>query len=91
MIINNPKRVKFRTSFGYENKDIGIVNKLEFMMAMYDLEGNFYGFQELSDQLSLCKQPRDAQEDVFRIGATLRYLCKIDLEKFISPNKFERP
>lgn len=60
-------------------------------MAKYDLEGNFYGFEDLYDQLSICKQPSKDQDDVFRIGVTLRYLCKFDLKKLITENEFERP
>ena len=56
VVINKPNRVKFRASFSYENLDIGIVSKLRFVLAKYDLMGNFYGFEELSDQLSICAQ-----------------------------------
>lgn len=40
-----------RVSFGYENKDIGIINKMTYKLAKYDLEGNFHGFETLTDQL----------------------------------------
>lgn len=53
-VLSESKRVKFRVSFGYENPKIGILNKLTYKLAMYDLEGNFYGFQTLTDQLLLC-------------------------------------
>lgn len=56
-VIEEPRRVKFRASFSYQNLNIGIVSKLRFVLAKYDLEGNFYGFEELDDQLSICKQP----------------------------------
>ena len=64
---------------------------MRFKLAKYDLEGNFYGFEDLYDQLSICKQPSEDQADVFRIGVTLRYLCKFDLSKLITDNVFERP
>ena len=83
--------MQFRASFSYQNADIGIINRLRFKLAKYDLEGNFYGFEDLYDQLSICKQPSEDQDDVFRIGVTLRYLCKFDLDKLITPNAFERP
>jgi len=41
--------VQFRASFDYQNLDIGIVSKLRFKLAIYDLEGNFYGFEDLYD------------------------------------------
>ena len=52
--MNEAKRVKQRVSFGYENQRIGIVNKLTYKLARFDLLGNFYGFETLSDQLLLC-------------------------------------
>jgi hypothetical protein len=48
-ILFQSKRVKMRVSFGYENKAIGIINKLTYKLAKYDLEGNFYGFETLTD------------------------------------------
>jgi Meckelin (Transmembrane protein 67) len=53
-VLNEAKRVKQRVSFGYENQRIGIVNKLTYQLARFDLLGNFYGFETLSDQLLLC-------------------------------------
>lgn len=38
-----------RVSFGYENKDIGIINKLTYKLAKFNLEGNFLGFETLTD------------------------------------------
>jgi len=58
-IVKKAKRVQFRASFEYQNLQIGIVNRLSFVMAKYDLEGNFYGFEDLYDQLSICKQPSE--------------------------------
>lgn len=54
-VLNDAKRVKLRVSFGYENPKIGIFNKLTYKLARFDLEGNFYGFETLTDQLLLCK------------------------------------
>lgn len=53
-VLSEPKRVKFRVSFGYENEKIGILNKMTYQLAKFDLEGNFLGFEVLSDQLLLC-------------------------------------
>jgi hypothetical protein len=38
-----------RVSFGYEDQKIGIINKLTYLLAKYDLEGNFLGFETLTD------------------------------------------
>ena len=48
-VIEKERRVKFRASFSYENLDIGIVSRLRFVLARYDLEGNFHGFEDLDD------------------------------------------
>lgn len=48
-ILEKPKKVKFRASFDYQNLDIGIVSRLRFVLAKYDLQGNFYGFEDLYD------------------------------------------
>ena len=48
-VMYQSKRVKMRVSFGYENEKIGIINKLTYKLAKFDLEGNFYGFETLTD------------------------------------------
>lgn len=48
-VIQKPNRVKFRASFSYQNLSIGVVSKLRFVLAKYDLEGNFHGFEDLND------------------------------------------
>ena len=48
-VLQKANRVKHRTSFGFEDRDAGIVNKLRYKIAKYDLEGNFYGFEDLSN------------------------------------------
>lgn len=40
-VIRQSGRVKFRTSFSYENRDVGIVRKLQFKLAEYDIYGTF--------------------------------------------------
>ena len=48
-VLEKPEKVKFRASFDYQNLSIGIVSRLRFVLAKYDLEGNFYGFEDLYD------------------------------------------
>lgn len=50
-VLTQQKRVKFRVSFGYEDTKLGILNKLTYKLAKFDLEGDFLGFETLSDQL----------------------------------------
>ena len=69
-MLEKPKKVKFRASFDYQNLSIGIVSRLRFVLAKYDLEGNFLGFEDLYDQLTICKQSSQEQDSVYRIGVT---------------------
>jgi len=48
-ILEKPEKVQFRASFDYQNLSIGIVSRLRFVIAIYDLEGNFHGFEDLYD------------------------------------------
>jgi hypothetical protein len=54
-VLLEAKRVKFRASFGYENRAIGIINRFKYKLAIFELEGKFLGWQDLSDQLLLCR------------------------------------
>jgi len=48
-ILYEPKRVKFRVSFGYENAKFGILNKMVYKLAKFNLEGSFLGFETMTD------------------------------------------
>lgn len=87
--MNEPKRVKQRVSFGYENKKIGIVNKLTYKLARFDLLGKFYGFETLSDQLLLCQTPAEDVEKFRQFGTTLDSSCNFDLSRLISSSEFD--
>ena len=39
-VLREPGRVKFRSSFGLENLEHGIVKYLRFRLVEYDIEGN---------------------------------------------------
>ena len=70
-VIRETGRVKLRTSFSYQNRDAGIVRQLQFMLAEYDIYGNFLRFEELSDQLFICETPSEDVEKLLTIGNTL--------------------
>lgn len=53
--ISAPKKIKMRVSFGFENKDIGVIRNLTYVLAKYDFYGNFLGFENLQDQLQVCE------------------------------------
>ena len=48
-ILYADRRIKFRVSFNEKDQDIGIENSLNFKLAKYDIDGLFYGFEDLTD------------------------------------------
>jgi len=78
-VIYKDKRVKFRASFTYQNLDIGVVSKLSFKIAEYDLDGTFLGFKYLTNLFILCARPSEELERVFNIGTTVEIKCTYDL------------
>ena len=78
-------------SFGYENEKIGILNKLSYKLAKFDLEGNFYGFEDLKDQLLLCQTSTENIEQISRFGASIENSCNFDLSRLTSGNTYDHP
>ncbi len=56
---------------------------------MYDLEGNFYGFETLTDQLLLCQTSNEDVEKFLRFGMTFESKCDFDLRRLVSTAKFD--
>lgn len=88
-VLTQSKRVKFRVSFGYENEKIGIVNKLNYKLAKFDLEGNFLGFETLTDQLFLCQTSTEDTEKHLRFGTTVDNSCQFDLSRLTSTSAYD--
>lgn len=89
-VIRESGRVKFRSSFSYENRDAGIVRKLEFKLAEYDIYGNFLRFEDLSDQLFICETPAEDVEKLLTVGNTLLQGCAFDLSRLTAQSTFPR-
>ena len=90
-VIQKSGVVKFRASFGYENLGLGIVSKLRFKVASYDIEGNFLGFDDLFNQLIICKKSNEEIASVYRIGKDIDISCTFDLSRLTSVNQYEHP
>ena len=90
-IIREEAKVKFRASFDYENRPLGIFSTLRFKLAKYDIEGHFYGFKDLTNQLVICERPREEIDRIYAIGASVDIDCTYDLSNLVSPNAFDRP
>lgn len=61
------------------------MNKLSFKLASYDIEGNFLGFNDLTDQLFLCNVPPEDLRKMTSIGTTFVHRCSFDLQKLTNP------
>jgi len=78
-------------SFGYEDKDIGIVKELTYVLARFNLTGEFMGWIVMTDELLACESTSEEIKSLHTFGTTLVKECEFDLSKLISGNKFERP
>jgi hypothetical protein len=56
---------------------------------VFELEGKFLGWQDLTDQLLLCRTSTKQQEDLKSFGTTLSSACNFDLSKLISTSTFD--
>lgn len=70
-VIQANNRIKFRVSFHEINDKLGIRNRLHLKLAKYDIDGRFYGFEDLSDQLLICKLPTEEVNRIYNIGNTV--------------------
>ena len=71
--------IKFRVSLNEENKEMGIEKSLHFYLGKYDIHGNFYGFEPMTNQLFLCDIPAEEVEKVFLVGNTVEIGCQFDV------------
>jgi len=78
-IVKKSKRVKFKASFTEESPDAGVLKKLTFKFAHYNLEGEFLGFHDLTDQLFLCEIGEDEVKKMMAIGTSVQRKCAFDI------------
>lgn len=86
-MIQSSERIQFRVSFSSHNAKLGLTNRLSFKLAKYDINGTFFGFEELSNQLMICDMPAEEVDRVFGIGNTVQSQCVIDLSQLIDSRK----
>lgn len=84
LILNDTQRVKLIPSF--DPNDPLHVNKLEFYVAKYDIQGNYYGIERLANQLNLCSDRYEDGQNFQRFGTTIRQECRINLANFAGNN-----
>lgn len=84
-ILKKSEKVLFRASFVENSPREGILNRLAFKLASYNLEGDFLGFQDLSDQLFVC-EVHEREMEKFKIGTTIEKKCLFDLNLLLNSN-----
>lgn len=90
-VLTQSQRLKFRVSFGYENPKIGILNTLTYVLAKFTLEGQFLGFETMTNQLQLCQTSTEDITRLMRFGTTILNSCTFDVSNLISANVFDNP
>ena len=73
------QRVKFKATFDVNEPEKNILNKLSFKLATYNLTGHFLGWEDLSDQLFLCKSDPSHVAEIRQIGEIRNFTCSYDL------------
>ncbi|CDW85678.1 meckelin isoform 4 [Stylonychia lemnae] len=90
-VLTEQKRVKFRVSFGYENLKIGILNKLIYKIGKFNMEGDFLGFDTVTDQLQVCETSTDEVQRMMNFGTTIENSCTFDLSTLTSSQAYDHP
>jgi len=83
-ILNDTTKVKFKVSFNVN--DTINTNKLDYYLAKYDMEGNYYGMEALTTQLQLCSKTLEDSKYFKQFGTTIFNDCYYDLSNLISRN-----
>lgn len=90
-VLSQKKRVKMRVSFGYEDETIGILSSLTYQLAIFTLDGEFKGFETVTDQLLACQISNAEIAQLRRFGSTISQSCTFDLSNLISSSIYDHP
>ena len=83
-VLEDPETsVKFHASFD-KSQAKNILHKMKFVLAKYDIYGDFKGFDDLTHQLFLCDVPDDDIQRLITIGTTMETSCSFDLTKLLN-------
>lgn len=78
------ENIKMKVTF--DSSDSSKTNLMEFKLAEFSIDGNFLGFQDLSDQLILCPHSLEEAKKFREFGTNVKISCNLDLS-WISTNK----
>ena len=62
-----------------------MLNKLRFKLAHYNVEGEFLGFYDMTDQFFICQVNNTKVDAFMTIGTTTEHDCLFDLKKLTNP------
>lgn len=55
---------------------------MTYKIGKFDLLGNFYGFETLTDQILICQTSKADVERLMTFGVTIKDTCSFDLSTF---------
>jgi hypothetical protein len=76
-------KVQMEVTFDPDNNE-GKVFEFQYKLAVYNLDGSFNDFIDLTDQLILCPHSSGDAEKFKDFGTNIIYDCNLDLEPFIT-------
>ncbi|KAI9142443.1 Meckelin [Paraphysoderma sedebokerense] len=68
----------------------GETNMLKFVLAKYALNGEFLGFEALTDQLQICEQTIPPTNAYLQIGANYKSGCLVNLYELLEKEKYKQ-
>ncbi|KAI3659932.1 hypothetical protein MP638_004959 [Amoeboaphelidium occidentale] len=64
-----------------------VANKLNFVLAKYEFDGRFVGFEEFTSQLQFCPLDEERKADFLTVGSIFDNNCYLNLKLLISQAK----
>jgi meckelin len=74
--------IAMQVTFGNDN--LYTRNTLDYWLAKYDIYGNYYGFEPLSNQLLLCPNSVASGQSLKSFGTTFTNNCNLNLQSFMN-------
>lgn len=83
-ILNDTEKIKFTPTF--DTDDPLYVSKMDIFIAKYDLEGNYYGLNRLTNELNLCSDILNDNLEFMNFGVSVDIRCDVDFDRFLRHN-----
>lgn len=82
-VLNNRNRIKAKMTMSTKEADSARYAYIPFKLAKYSLEGEFLGWEDLSNQIWMCPISVEGSERYRRVGLGLAKLCEFDLNNLV--------